>query len=121
MKLEVDTGECVSTRIKNSRRSFLKNSAMVSGAAVVASCTSNNQPILTQPQTPNYYPTHNERTKGWLRFLWQKATFQDDWSYTGEEELPWGIGLPREEINWSYDGKGPHPWWDQYSLSLIHI
>ncbi len=36
----------------------------------------------------------NERTRGWLRHLWRKATTEDDWSS---------------------DGK-PHPWWDQYSL-----
>ena len=108
-------GKSVSTMHKNSRRSFLKNSAMASGAAIVGACTSGDQRLLTQPYTPNFYPTHNERTKGWLRFLWQKSTFPDDWSYTGNEELPWGIGLPRGEINWDYDGSGPHPWWDQYT------
>ncbi len=36
----------------------------------------------------------NERTRGWLRHLWRKATTEDDWSSGGE----------------------PHPWWDQYSL-----
>jgi hypothetical protein len=50
-----------------------------------------------------------------LKFVWEKATFPDDWSYTGEEERPWGINLPRGEIDFEYDGKGPHPWWDQYS------
>jgi hypothetical protein len=33
--------------------------------------------------------------RGWLRFLWRKATTADDWSRTGE----------------------PHPWWDRYSLA----
>ncbi len=37
----------------------------------------------------------NERTRGWLRHLWRKATTEDDWSSDGE----------------------PHPWWDQYSLA----
>ena len=36
----------------------------------------------------------NERTRGWLRHLWRKATTEDDWSSSGE----------------------PHPWWDKYSL-----
>ena len=35
----------------------------------------------------------NARARGWLRFLWRKATTADDWSEDGE----------------------PHPWWDRYS------
>ncbi|MFG2044903.1 hypothetical protein [Dactylosporangium sp. NPDC048998] len=35
----------------------------------------------------------NDRTLGWLRFMWDKATTPDDWSDLGE----------------------PHPWWDRYS------
>jgi hypothetical protein len=35
----------------------------------------------------------NDRTLGWLRFLWDKATTIDDWSDEGE----------------------PHPWWDRYT------
>ena len=30
----------------------------------------------------------NQRTRGWLRFIWDKATTQDDWSSSGEP-LPW--------------------------------
>ena len=30
----------------------------------------------------------NQRTQGWLRFIWDKATTQDDWSSSGEP-LPW--------------------------------
>ena len=41
-----------------------------------------------------YIPQLNERTRGWLRFLWRKATTDDDWGRGGE----------------------PHPWWDRYSL-----
>ena len=26
----------------------------------------------------------NERTRGWLRHLWRKATTEDDWSSRGE-------------------------------------
>jgi hypothetical protein len=34
----------------------------------------------------------NDRTLGWLRFIWDKATTADDWTDEGE----------------------PHPWWDRY-------
>lgn len=36
-------------------------------------------------------PVLNERARGWLRFIWDKATTPDDWSVDGE----------------------PHPWWDK--------
>ena len=112
-------GAGVDTNLNNSKRNFLKATALAGGAAALTSCatssTAPDTPRITSSQIPSFYPQHNERTRGWLRFLWQKATFPDDWSYTGEEELPWGIGLPRDEINWDYDGKGPHPWWDQYT------
>ncbi|MEE2777497.1 MAG: hypothetical protein VYE73_12145 [Acidobacteriota bacterium] len=39
------------------------------------------------------YPQLNDRTRGWLRFLWRKSTTADDWSM----------------------GSEPHPWWDRYS------
>lgn len=35
----------------------------------------------------------NDRSLGWLRFMWDKATTEDDWSDHGE----------------------PHRWWDRYS------
>ena len=35
----------------------------------------------------------NDRSLGWLRFMWDKATTDDDWSDQGE----------------------PHQWWDRYS------
>lgn len=35
----------------------------------------------------------NDRALGWLRFIWDKATTEDDWTDQGE----------------------PHPWWDRYS------
>ncbi|HEY2705017.1 MAG TPA: hypothetical protein VGL20_15140 [Candidatus Dormibacteraeota bacterium] len=38
-------------------------------------------------------PELNDRARGWLRFIWDKATTADDWSSAGE----------------------PHPWWDRYS------
>lgn len=79
----------------HNRRRFLKATALATGAATLSSClTSPATPVITQSQVPSFHPRHNERTKGWLRFLWQKATTVDDWSYQGEE---------------------PHPWWDQYT------
>ena len=41
----------------------------------------------------NAFPQLDERGRGWLRFIWDKATTPDDWSVNGE----------------------PHPWWDRYS------
>lgn len=41
----------------------------------------------------NTFPALDERARGWLRFIWDKATTADDWSVNGE----------------------PHPWWDRYS------
>src|SRR5438132_9147343 len=40
-------------------------------------------------------PRHrlDDRSRGWLRYIWEKATTADDWSIDGE----------------------PHPWWDRYS------
>lgn len=43
--------------------------------------------------TSNPFPCLDERARGWLRFIWDKATTPDDWSINGE----------------------PHPWWDRYS------
>ena len=117
-----------------SRRDFLKGAAIVGGAASLGGCattqtrgssvTGSGSPavgrgssVSSQRYTPSVYPQHNERTKGWLRFLWQKATTPDDWSYHRDEELPWGIKLDRGPIDFTDDGKGPHPWWDQYSAA----
>lgn len=49
---------------------------------------------MARPQVPSPHPELNDRAVGWLRFLWEKATTQDDWSR-------WGV---------------PHPWWDRYSI-----
>ncbi len=43
----------------------------------------------------NSFPRLDERARGWLRFIWDKATTPDDWSSHGE----------------------PHPWWDRYSTA----
>lgn len=36
----------------------------------------------------NVQPALNERARGWLRFIWDKATTDDDWS-AGGDPLPW--------------------------------
>ncbi|MFE7566082.1 hypothetical protein ACFU76_03820 [Streptomyces sp. NPDC057539] len=45
------------------------------------------------PGTATPAPALNDRTLGWLRYIWDKATTQDDWSDQGE----------------------PLPWWDRYT------
>ena len=37
----------------------------------------------------------NQRARGWLRFIWDKATTEDDWSSNGD----------------------PHQWWDKTSTA----
>ncbi|MGB0955211.1 MAG: hypothetical protein ACPGZP_04330 [Panacagrimonas sp.] len=43
----------------------------------------------------NRIPQLSDQTRGWLRFIWKKATTPDDWSINGE----------------------PHPWWDRTSTA----
>lgn len=103
----------------SSRREFLKNAAVLGGAASLGACTAaqnaGSAAVVTQQNSASLYPRHNERTKGWMRFIWDKATTPDDWGYRAEIEQPWGINMPLGEINWTDDGIGPHPWWDQYT------
>ncbi len=94
----------------NSRRNFLKGAAMFGGAATLGVGSVSAQPSATNP-----YPQHNDRTRGWLRFIWEKATTPDDWGYHEGIELPWGIQLPRGDIDWTVRDDRPHPWWDQYA------
>jgi len=89
--------------VSTSRRGFLKGSAALAGGSLLAGCGSGVAPdvmpgVATHSRFPTVHPEHNERTRGWLRFLWQKATTPDDWSYGGEE---------------------PHPWWDQYTAAPL--
>jgi len=106
----------MSQTISKSRRNFLKTASVVGGVASLGACASSGPlDIATHKFTPSFYPKHNERTKGWMRFMWQKATTEDDWGYSENIARPWGINLPRGEIDWTDDGKGPHPWWDQYT------
>ena len=43
------------------------------------------------------FPVLNQRTLGWLRFLWEKAVTIDDWTSNGV----------------------PHPWWDRYTAPVV--
>jgi len=106
----------MSQSVSKSRRKFLKTAAVAGGAAGLGACASSpSSSIATNEPAPSLYPKHNDRTKGWMRFIWQKATTLDDWGYRENIERPWGINIPRSEIDWTDDGVGPHPWWDQYS------
>ena len=101
------------TEFKQTRRSFLKSSAaVIGGSAGLAACASSTR---TSSRASNLYPRHNERTKGWMRFIWDKATTADDWSYSEDIERPWGINIPRGDIDFTIRDDRPHPWWDQYS------
>ena len=52
------------------------------------------RPVIQPSDTPTGSPAGlNDRSLGWLRFMWDKATTEDDWTDQGE----------------------PHPWWDRYS------
>tara|TARA_B100001123_G_scaffold211978_1_gene239416 strand:+ start:1370 stop:3208 length:1839 start_codon:yes stop_codon:yes gene_type:complete len=106
----------------------MENAALLVGAAAASGCSPQEpRPAAVgvtvggsgQRATPTIHPHHNDRTKGWLRFLWEKATTPDDWSYRGDEELPWGITMDaasqRSTPDFTVGGNGPHPWWDQYS------
>ena len=58
-----------------SRRDFLKGAAVVGGASSLGACVgAQTQPYASYKHSPSFYPKHNERTKGWMRFMWQKAT-----------------------------------------------
>ena len=85
----------------HSRRAFVKRMGAVAGAAALAPGTmarATQQVLPTLDDTPrSVHPTLSRRTRGWLRFLWEKATTPDDWS---------GDGVP-------------HPWWDRYTNPVV--
>jgi hypothetical protein len=39
---------------------------------------------MTHPPRANDFPRLDDRARGWLRFIWDKATTPDDWSSAGE-------------------------------------
>ena len=74
------------TIASTSRRKFIKNSAMLGGAATLGGCATSS---TNRSQSAPLFPEHNERTKGWLKFNWEKATRPDDWSIDGEPHESW--------------------------------
>ena len=87
-----------------SRREFVRR---VGAAAGTAALPASAVAALAQAppagpafplETPrSVYPTLNRRTRGWLQFLWEKSTTDDDWSSAGV----------------------PHQWWDRYSAPVV--
>ena len=84
-----------------SRRAFVKQVGAAAGAVALspAAVAAGGVPTPQFPvETPrSVYPTLNRRARGWLRFLWQKATTPDDWNADGV----------------------PHMWWDRYSNPVV--
>ena len=83
-----------------SRRDFMKGLGVAAGATVLTAYPSEAAASMAQiPErtTRNGFPELNRRAQGWLRFLWDKATTEDDWGAHGM----------------------PHPWWDRYSSPVV--
>ncbi len=94
-----------------SRRDFFKGVGTAAGMAGLAGATQElhaaagmaQAAATAAPSTPlpqpgaSPFPTLNQRTLGWLRFLWEKAVTVDDWTSNGV----------------------PHPWWDRYTAPVV--
>ncbi len=80
-----------------SRRRFVKQMGAAAGAFAVGPVEAAAQPALPEETPRSVHPTLNRRTRGWLRFLWEKATTPDDWDADGI----------------------PHMWWDRYSNPVV--
>jgi hypothetical protein len=82
---------------KTSRRDFVKRAGAAAGVGVLfsdaAGASAQVPTPAVGPETRSPFPTLNRRTRGWLRFLWDKTTTMDDWSSSGV----------------------PHQWWDVYA------
>ena len=91
----------MTTRSGQSRRTFVKRVGAAAGAAAFspAAVAEAGRPVPQLPaETPrSVHPTLNRRARGWLRFLWEKATTPDDWNADGV----------------------PHMWWDRYSNPVV--
>jgi hypothetical protein len=90
----------------SSRRTFVKQLGAAAGAVAASSGMIGASPMveaplqlpgLPEPASRSVFPTLNKRTLGWLRFLWEKATTEDDWTSNGV----------------------PHPWWDRYTAPVV--
>src|SRR5579863_8052301 len=77
-----------------SRRDLIRAAGMTGGALSLGL-----DPVFCAPapEPPNTFPQLNDRARGWLRFLYEKATTKDDWSSKGK----------------------PNEWWDQYTAPGI--
>ncbi len=92
-----------------SRRGFVKAVGGLAGAAALPTeAFATPSPTLLQQVSGTVqpalalrniadYPGLTPRGAGWLRFLWEKATTQDDWSSNGV----------------------PHAWWDRYTFPVV--
>ena len=81
-----------------SRRRFVKQMGATAGMlAFQAEEAAAQAPALPEETPRSVHPTLNRRTRGWLRFLWEKATTPDDWNADGV----------------------PHMWWDRYSNPVV--
>ncbi len=83
-----------------SRREFVKLIGVAAGAAGIGACGVTGGAARVDLPKPaagsaasKTFPALNARARGWLRFVWEKATTKDDWTSTGQ----------------------PHEWWDQYT------
>ena len=72
------------------RRDVIKKVGATAGALILGRGALFSAPA---PEPPNAFPSLNERARGWLRFLFEKATTKDDWTSKGK----------------------PNEWWDQYT------
>ena len=81
-----------------SRRRFVQQMGAAAGALALRPGEAAAQAPAVPEETPrSVHPTLNRRTRGWLRFLWEKATTPDDWDADGI----------------------PHMWWDRYSNPVV--
>lgn len=94
-----------------SRRDFFKGVGTAAGVAglvgsaqdVQAAAAMSQAAAQAAPTTPlpqaaaSPFPALNQRSLGWLRFLWEKAVTIDDWTSNGV----------------------PHPWWDRYTAPVV--
>ena len=92
----------------HSRRTFVKqfgaagaaafsSGTLIGGAEAGEAGGQVQSPELPVETPQSIHPTLNRRTRGWLRFLWEKATTPDDWNADGV----------------------PHMWWDRYSNPVV--
>ena len=82
----------------SSRRRFVQQMGAAAGMLAVRPGEAAAQAPALPEETPrSVHPTLNRRTRGWLRFLWEKATTPDDWDADGV----------------------PHMWWDRYSNPVV--